>query len=69
MAAMEAEEFDFELVSHVGDPLKPGQSGSQRYMGAMEDNMTAIMPLTLDSFNSEETSAEDHLHHREMTPG
>ncbi len=64
----EVQEFDFELITHVGDPSKPSRDGSrsQRYMGAMEDNMTVIAAPIAPAY---ETDDEDSMNHRQLTPG
>ena len=66
-----SEEFDFELVSHQGEALKPLADGkrTQRYMGALEDNMTAIRPPVVDAPSGHEAEERGFRHHNTLTPG
>lgn len=64
----ERENFDFELVTHEGSPLKPARNarGTQRHMGALEDNMQVVVQPSFDN-EDEETLARDA--HKQQTPG
>lgn len=61
-----------ELVTHQGEPLLPptNTKDAQKHMGALEDNVTPIMPLVAGPLRFEETE-DEHYHalHRTMTAG
>ena len=62
------ESFDFELVTHEGTPLAPAANarGSQRYMGALEDNMQVVV---LPSYEDDEEDMPVLQAHKQQTPG
>ena len=64
----ERENFDFELVSHEGSPLKPARDsrGTQRYMGALEENMQVVVQ---PSYDNEDEQSMARQAHKQQTPG
>ena len=64
----ERENLDFEMVSHEGSPLKPAQNsrGTQRHMGALEDNMQVVSP---PSYDEEDEQSLARQAHKQQTPG
>ena len=64
----ERENFDFELVTHEAAPLKPAKNarGTQRHMGALEDNMQVV---TAPSYDEEDEAQMARQAHKQQTPG
>ena len=64
----EKENFDFELVTHEGSPLKPAKNarGTQRHMGALEENMQVVI---LPGYDEEDAQGLAHEAHKQQTPG
>ncbi len=64
----ERENFDFDLVSHEGSPLKPARNsrGTQQYMGALEDNMQVVV---LPSYDDDDEQSMARQEHKQQTPG
>ncbi len=62
------ENFDFELVTHEGSPLKPAVNarGTQRHMGALEDNMQAV---SLPNYEDEDEQMPVRQAHKQQNPG
>lgn len=62
------ETFDFELVTHEGSPLIPAVNsrGTQRYMGALEDNMQVVV---LPSYEDDDEEMPVLQSHKQQTPG
>ncbi len=67
------DEIEFDLVTHHGEPMKASFDGSrsQRYMGAMEDNVTNVNTLVALPLSLTEDHDDHHgiNTHRELTPG
>lgn len=68
------EELDQENVSHQGNRLPPSKDrfDAQRHMGAMEDNVSPVMPPIIGPARlteAEEDEDQDVNPHSELTPG
>lgn len=68
------EELDQENITHVGNPLPPSRNrlDAQRHMGAMEDNVSPVMPPIIGPARlteAEEDEDQDVNPHSELTPG
>ena len=68
------EELDQENISHQGNRLPSSKNSldAQRHMGAMEDNVTPVMPPIIGPARlteAEEDEDNDVNPHSELTPG
>ncbi|HEX2916481.1 MAG TPA: hypothetical protein VH186_37325 [Chloroflexia bacterium] len=68
------EELDQEQITHEGSPLRGSEDKSdyERHMGAMEDNVTSVMPPVEGPANltgSEGEEDSDVNPRSELTPG
>ena len=64
----ETSNFDFEMVTHEGSPLKPAKNsrGTQRHMGALEDNMQVVVQPSYDNDDEKSQAVQAH---KQQTPG
>jgi hypothetical protein len=68
------DELDQEYVTHQGDKLPPSRDrfDAQRHMGAMEDNVTPVMPPVIGPARVTDAGDEDDHDvnpRTELTPG
>ncbi len=69
------DELEQDNISHEGEPMRPSknQTDAQSHMGAMEDNVTSVMPPVSGPPNLTESGDDeenpDITPQNELTPG